>query len=276
MNETFDIPALIRKAHADPKMRARAAAECAEPLVDALASEHLAKGPGASDAGSCSTFLWAREHESGDPKKPTYLTLPEAWNSQIVMEQGTFFGAWYASLAARALTNEGYTCYVELEGTYEGLRTHPDLLVFKDLGPDPLLVVEFKSTNGTAEQEEPGTIVRGNVEKLSWLQQVGMYALEKKAEQFAIVVVQPALQNRKDKDTGEKRNPPKMRQFVFDTAKWASEADREARRIRASAEVTVMPASDLKPSESWRCATCAYADCQYRLEQNPLQNVVDF
>jgi hypothetical protein len=270
MTETFDIPALIRKAHADPKARLRAAEFMAPLLTEALGSEHLAKGIGASDAGSCSTFLWVRENQ------PDLLTLAEAWNSQIVMEQGTFFGAWYAALAAEALTADGFTCYVEFTCEYEGLRLHPDLLVFKDLNPVPLLVVEFKSTNGTAEQEEPGTIVRGNVEKLSWVQQVGMYALEKKSERFAIVAVQPALQNRKDKETGEKRNPPKMRQFTFETATWATVADKEAKRIAYVASLPDMPRSDLLTSDAWRCETCRYAACEDRQAPNPLANEVTF
>lgn len=270
MTETFDIPAFIRTAHADPVMRLNAAMVSMTAVANALGQEHLHLGPGASDAGSCSTYLWVREND------PALLTLPEAWNSQIVMEQGTFFGAWYAALAYEALTAEGYFCMLEREGAYEGLRTHPDLLVYDREGGACLAAVEFKSTNGTAEQEEPGTVVRGNVEKLSWLQQVGMYGLEHHAPTLYVVVVQPALQNRKDKDTGEKRNPPKMRQFAFDTARWATEAAREAYRISAAAKADAMPESDLKPSDAWRCEGCRYADCAFRLAPNPLANMVTF
>jgi hypothetical protein len=253
----INIRTMIDRAYFDRELRAVAIKRMVLDLQNSLADEHLEKRLGASDAGDCIRKLWLRERGKED--------IPESLDDRLRMDQGTFSGAWLASLAAVGIEKE--TPYrVVLEAAFDslGLRCHVDLAVLGSAGESPcLFLAECKNPN--VQNIKPPS----QTDRLYWLKQSGIYTHELKPDNFAILIHAPAAVDRSK--NGEPPTP-RVQQFNYTSADWTDVAQREASRLLTAKTLPTMPDPDFPSDERWRCKSCRFSSCNFN--QNPLRSEV--
>lgn len=242
--------AAIERGIRDPEVRRNAAAIYAKSSKAALENEHSRKTPiRVSDAGRCVRELWAEINGFQD--------IPVDLATQLTrFDLGTLYGAWLAAVLKATLESEGgYFVALEMELARQGVVGHADALVYVDNGSSlsPDLAIDFKSTYGKWNNEEPGA------KRPYQVIQVTNYADAAKFPRATVITIAPASQPASNR----------MRADDYDPAEWLPRVDDEYTRLRGALE-TMRPDGD--PDAPWRCVSCRYSTCP--ANKNPEARVV--